>query len=101
MGIDRDDRLAELEEDNELEDAEFGNLSRRARRKMLEERMGKKEVAQQLADGMLSLGKKGVEYVQTRRVKTDETARLHGVGPESSSRLKNLNDPAAWPKRGQ
>ncbi len=94
--VDRDERLANIEEDNELEDAEFGSLSRKARRKILEERMGKKEVAQQIRDGTLSLGKKGYEFVRTRRVDSEKTARMHGVGEGGTNRLKDLNDPSAW-----
>lgn len=94
MGVNRDDRAAELEEDNELEDLEFGNLSRKARRKMLEERLGKKEVAQQIKDGTLSLGKKGFDFIRTRRVKSDEVRRLHGGG--DGERIRDYNDPSKW-----
>ncbi|KKN45371.1 hypothetical protein LCGC14_0683570 [marine sediment metagenome] len=86
-------RLVELEESNEIEDAEFDNLSRRARRKMLEERMGKEEVARQIADGMLGLGRKGIEkgIEKVRSTSRSEMTRRAGIG--GGSILREYNDP--------
>ena len=93
MGV-RDERLAGIEEANEIEDAEYANLSRKQRRRVLEEQMGKKEVARQVADGMLSFGRSTVKAAQGLHVKSDEVKRLHGGG--NGDRIKDYNDPSKW-----
>ena len=93
-----EERLDELEEANELEDAEFANLSRRARRRVLEQQLGKRDYKQQLRDGMVSGGRRiaseTVKAVRGVRVDSENVEKLFGLGGENSARLRDLGDPS-------
>ncbi len=88
MGMDKDfDRqVSELEAQDEVLDAQYGNLSRKARNQKLREELGP-DWKRQVKDGV-------VKIIKKVKVDKDTMTTLHGG--QNSALLRSLNDPRSF-----
>jgi len=83
-------RVSELEAEDEVLDAEYEHMSKKAQLKQLEKELGKKELKQQIKDGMITV----VRGARKLRVDRDTLEGMHGIG--GLSHLRKYSDPSAW-----